>query len=666
VPKLGILEWFRAGDEARVEAVLRDLRDLGIQELRTGVSWAEWHKPEGRRWFEWLLPRLASEVSVLPCVLYTPPSIALAPRSAAPPKNPKHYADFIDVLISGFGDCFEYIEFWNEPNNLSEYDWTLDPQWLRFCEMVGGAAYWSKQRGKKTVLGGMSPADPNWLSLMFERGLMQHIDAVGLHGFPGAWETAWEGWEANVAKLQAVLDAHGSGAEIWITEAGYSTWRNDEYGQLRAFHDAKKAPAARLYWYGAYDLDPMVPTVDGFHSDEREYHFGLKRADGTPKLLYRIWKTGGLKAVAETAQLPHGLRRPRRAKAALITGGAGFIGTNVADRLLSSGKPVVLLDNLSRAGVETNLRWLLQHHSQNLEIEIADIRDPFALKRALANVDQVFHFAAQVAVTTSLDAPIHDFDVNARGTLNLLEEIRALPEPPSLLFTSTNKVYGALDDIEMVVKGDRYEPKDLVTKTAGIGEDRPLDFHSPYGCSKGAADQYVIDYARTFGIPAVVFRMSCIYGPHQFGTEDQGWVAHFMIKALQGEAITLYGDGKQVRDVLFVEDLVEAMLLAQQKAEQLSGQAFNIGGGPGNAISLLELVARIEDLGARKVPVRFEGWRPGDQRYYVSDTTRFAQATGWRARFDVARGVDELYQWLAGARRASKPLAAARSRGRVA
>ena len=333
-------------------------------------------------------------------------------------------------------------------------------------------------------------------------------------------------------------------------------------------------------------------------------------------------------------------------KPILITGGAGFVGTNLAHRLLSSGQSVLLYDNLSRTGVEQNWRWLRQTHGARVQMEQADVCDAKTLHRAVAQASQVFHLAAQVAVTTSLTDPLHDFEVNARGTLNLLESLRALDNAPPLVFTSTNKVYGGLENLTLRCQNRQYEPEDDAVRARGISEERPLDFHSPYGCSKGAADQYVIDYARTFNLPAVVFRMSCIYGPHQFGTEDQGWVAHFLIRALEGCPITLYGDGLQVRDILFVEDLVQAFLLAQSSMERLSGQAFNIGGGPENTVSLLNLIDRIGGLNESKPAVEFEAWRPGDQRYYVSDTRKFQAATGWRPRVSVAQGLDRLAAWL--------------------
>jgi CDP-paratose 2-epimerase len=330
----------------------------------------------------------------------------------------------------------------------------------------------------------------------------------------------------------------------------------------------------------------------------------------------------------------------------LITGGSGFIGTNLAHRLLSAGQPVLLFDNLGRPGVERNLRWLRDTHGKLVDIMIADVRNAPALRDAVEQSSRIFHFAAQVAVTTSLTDPVEDFDINARGTLNLLEAIRAQHSPPPLLFTSTNKVYGGLDDVGLRQRRLRYEPTDPSLRHTGISETRPLDFHSPYGCSKGTADQYVLDYARSYDLPAIVFRMSCIYGPHQLGTEDQGWVAHFLIRALEGQQITLYGDGRQVRDVLFVEDLVDALLLAQDRMSTESGQAFNIGGGPRNTLSLLELLDLIAEALGQKPEHTFQGWRPGDQRYYVSDTGKFERATGWRAHVPVSEGLERLVRWL--------------------
>jgi len=345
----------------------------------------------------------------------------------------------------------------------------------------------------------------------------------------------------------------------------------------------------------------------------------------------------------------------------LITGGAGFVGSNLANRLLTLGRRVRILDNLSRPGVEQNLQWLRQQYGELLEFERADVRDASAVAQACTGVAQVFHFAAQVAVTTSLDNPQEDFAINALGTLNVLEAARARPVPPAVILTSTNKVYGGLEDLELSVQGQRYLPVHAGITQRGIAEDRPLDFHSPYGCSKGTADQYVADYARSYGLTTLVFRMSCIYGPRQFGTEDQGWVAHFLLRALRGERITLYGDGMQVRDVLFVDDLVEAFLLAEQHAPRLKGRAFNMGGGAANTISLLDLLDRIGQLHGKRPEVVFDAWRTGDQRYYVSDTAAFQRETGWKAKVGAADGIERLYQWLA-AQQGKRPAAPAAER----
>jgi len=331
----------------------------------------------------------------------------------------------------------------------------------------------------------------------------------------------------------------------------------------------------------------------------------------------------------------------------LITGGAGFIGTNLADALLSEGKSVIIYDNLSRDGVEKNLEWLRNKHTSNLRIEIGDVRDERALRNAVNAADAVYHFAAQVAVTTSCTDPLMDFEVNARGTINLLEAIRLSEKQPPLVFTSTNKVYGGLEDLKVVLKGDRYEPEDAAIAAAGVSEARNIDFHSPYGCSKGAADSYILDYARTFGLKAVVFRMSCIYGPHQFGTEDQGWIAHFLISALEGKPLTIFGDGKQVRDILYVEDLVRAMKIAQEKMSVLTGRAFNIGGGVENTISLLELLKIIEEMHGEPLDADFGDWRPGDQKYYVSDIQKFCSEGEWRPSVGAYQGINNLYEWLA-------------------
>ncbi len=330
----------------------------------------------------------------------------------------------------------------------------------------------------------------------------------------------------------------------------------------------------------------------------------------------------------------------------LITGGAGFVGTNVAKRLAGAGLKVRILDSLARAGSEENIEWLCDVFPDGIEFVRADVRDASAVRAAMVGVEHVYHLAAQVAVTTSLIDPRTDFEVNAGGTLNVLEAIRESETRPSLVYSSTNKVYGGLPDIEVVEASTRYVPKDAHVREGGIPEARSLDFHSPYGCSKGAADQYVLDYARSFGLDTVVMRMSCIYGPHQHGNEDQGWVAHFVRCALADAPITIYGDGKQVRDVLFVQDLVNAFELARTNIATLSGRAFNLGGGVDNTSSVSELIAEVERITGSAMQVSMDEWRVGDQRYYVSDTRRFAQASGWRANVSVTEGLRTLVRWF--------------------
>ena len=330
----------------------------------------------------------------------------------------------------------------------------------------------------------------------------------------------------------------------------------------------------------------------------------------------------------------------------LITGGAGFVGTNLAHRLLSTGKPVLIFDNVSRPGVEENLRWLRATYADRVQVCVADVRDPDVVRDAVQQAAQVFHCAAQVAVTTSLENPVQDFAINLQGTLNLLEALRTLQHPPPLVFMSTNKVYGALSDVVLRQRATRYEPVNHSIRLHGISEERPLDFHSPYGCSKGGADQYVLDYARMYGLPAVVFRASCIYGPRQFGTEDQGWVAHFLLRTLAHEPITLYGNGLQVRDILFVQDLVDALLLAQEHMGRLAGQVFNMGGGPAHTTSLRELLELIGTVHGTTPLVHFAAWRPGDQKYYVSDPRKFKKATGWSPQVRIQEGIARLYAWL--------------------
>jgi CDP-paratose 2-epimerase len=338
----------------------------------------------------------------------------------------------------------------------------------------------------------------------------------------------------------------------------------------------------------------------------------------------------------------------RRSRPVLVTGGAGFIGCNLANRLAAAGQHVLVLDSLHRPGVEANLRWLERKHPARISKIIADVGDAAALE-AIKDVCAVFHLAAQVAVTTSLEDPKQDFDTNLRATLGLLEAARR-GNPVPFIFASTNKVYGNLADIELATVQDAYHPIDAGIRRNGISEARPLCFHTPYGCSKGAAEQYVLDYAHSFGLQTIVLRMSCIYGPRQLGTEDQGWIAHFLISALNGRPITIYGDGRQVRDILYVDDAVDAYVRAWQNIGAMAGRAFNLGGGPRNAVSLVRVLRQIEGLLGQPPRVEFADWRPGDQRYYVSDTRAITSALNLPPPRAYPAGLADLARWLSQSR----------------
>jgi CDP-paratose 2-epimerase len=330
-------------------------------------------------------------------------------------------------------------------------------------------------------------------------------------------------------------------------------------------------------------------------------------------------------------------------KRVLVTGGAGFIGTNVTQRLVQDGCEVTILDNLSRKGASRNLDWLSTHLARRFTFIEGDVRDRRAVEQALVGVDTVFHLAAQVAVTSSVIDPRSDFEINLVGTLNVLEEAKRSSNCPTIIFTSTNKVYGRMEDVRITESDGQYVYENLAH---GVGESRNLDFHSPYGCSKGGADQYVHDYGRVYGLRTIVFRMSCIYGPHQFGNEDQGWVAHFAIRYLERKAINIYGNGKQVRDVLFVDDLVAAFKAAVACSDKFPQQVYNVGGGAGNTLSLLGLLKILEKYIGGKISLCFEDWRLGDQRIYISDIRHIARTTGWSPNVGAVEGVRRLLDWL--------------------
>lgn len=351
-----------------------------------------------------------------------------------------------------------------------------------------------------------------------------------------------------------------------------------------------------------------------------------------------------LGTISTQSKHSNGNGKLRDFRSVVVFGGAGFIGSNLVHHLLRETKAKVhVFDNLSRAGSRQNLSWLQEvaGDSGRLKITIGDVRNYTLVERAVRHATEIYHLAAQVAVTNSIDDPRLDFEVNAGGTLNILEAARKGGHRPFILYTSTNKVYGSLTGQPLIAyqRSYRLAPQDSVT------EMQPLNFHSPYGCSKGAADQYVRDYARIYGLPTVVLRMSCVAGTRQFGTEDQGWVAHFIYSALQGDAITIYGDGRQTRDVLWVTDLIEAMNAVHENISQTAGEVFNVGGGNANMTSLLDLIDQIEDVTGQQVEHHFARSRPGDQMFYVTNHDKLTRMTGWVPRTPLAEAVQKIARW---------------------
>lgn len=327
-----------------------------------------------------------------------------------------------------------------------------------------------------------------------------------------------------------------------------------------------------------------------------------------------------------------------------ITGGAGFVGCNSADQFLQQGHTVTVFDNLSRKGTDSNLAWLQSRHDANLRFVQGDIRDYDALS-VMSGADAVLHLAGQVAVTTSVVNPREDFEINALGTFNVLEALRNhCPQAP-LIYASTNKVYGGMEHVG-VLEGDETYTYDGLPH--GVDETEPLDFHSPYGCSKGTGDQYTLDYARIYGLKTISFRQSCIYGTRQFGVEDQGWVAHFVIATVKNRGISIFGDGKQVRDLLNVDDLVRAYQLGFAKADEVAGQAFNIGGGPDNTLSIwTQFGPMLEELSGKEIDITYGDWRPGDQRVFVADIRKAENLLGWIPQIKPIDGIKILYDWVA-------------------
>ena len=401
--RVGVVEWFMVGEYERAERVLDDLLALGVRHVRTAVSWADWFTEPAGPWYGWLLPRIQRDFQLLPCLVYTPPSFGVRPHTSSPPWAPNYYAHFVQLFIDRFGGLVDWVELWNEPNCLSEWDWTLDPDWSIFCEMVGPAAQLARERGLKVALGGMSPPDRDWLTLMGQRGLLDHVDAVGVHGFPGTWESRWEGWEPIERMIRSVLADVGSSAEVWITETGYSTWQGDEGQQLAAFAETVLAPVERCYWYCAQDLHPARHTVDGFHNDEREYHFGLRREDGEAKLLHRVWSAGGPEGVADAARIAG---KPAGILPATVVAGGGAVGIRLARELLARGRRVRLLDDLVTEAARVAAAILRAEHTDSLEVQLGLSARDGGLGRALAAADSVVHIAEADATGPPLSAVI--------------------------------------------------------------------------------------------------------------------------------------------------------------------------------------------------------------------------------------------------------------------
>ncbi len=328
-----------------------------------------------------------------------------------------------------------------------------------------------------------------------------------------------------------------------------------------------------------------------------------------------------------------------------ITGGAGFIGSNYVHRLIQRGEDVTVYDNLSRAGAPKNVAWLEKTFGKEaFRLVKGDVRDAALLAESAKEADVIVHLAGQVAVTTSVVDPRDDFEANALGTFNVLEAARLSGKNPIFLYASTNKVYGGMEEVEIIEEATRWRYKDLVN---GASEAQPLDFHSPYGCSKGTGDQYVRDYARIYDLPTVVFRQSCIYGPRQFGVEDQGWIAWMTIAAVTGKQITIYGDGKQVRDVLHVNDLLNGYDAAIEKIDVARGQVYNMGGGPKNVLAVwAEFGPILERLLGKKIEVARADWRPGDQRVFYADYSKAKRELGWEPKIDLEEGIERLFEWV--------------------
>ncbi|ETX29010.1 NAD-dependent epimerase/dehydratase family protein [Roseivivax isoporae] len=577
----------------------------GATAFRVPLTAADLAEPGDRTRLRDALTRLADRFEVLPAL-----DIAAAGDACAD----VDCARALDRLIALCGDAVRRIEL-----RCLGWDGAGDS---RLLAALDAATDRMRAIGIAPVLGGPGTARADRLRRLQAAGVLARVDAVALET-PGRSDPDWL---ARVAEARVEIAALKAGTGVWITDAAAPREATAASG-LRHFCAARDAGADRLYWRGAAEAG----------------------ADANPDrtLVARLLAEGGPERVRSLSEMA-APRTIRRARPVLVTGGSGFIGSNLAESFLSDGHDVVVYDNLERAGVVRNLDGLAARHRDRLHVVPQSLLDRQPLTEAVRDAGAIVHLAGQTAVTTSMTAPIRDFDVNARGTLLLLEAMRRDNPGVPLVFASTNKVYGRLEAVEVAEDGDACAPRDADLARRGIGEDAELSLATPYGCSKGVADQYVLDFARSYGLRTAVLRMSCVYGPNQFGTEDQGWVAHFLLRALENGPITLFGSGRQVRDVLYVDDAVDAYRRVLDRIDAVSGKAFNLGGGPANAVSLLALLREIEAVTGRTVDVRHAPWRPGDQPWFVSDCARLGAATGWAAATGWRDGLARLAAWFTG------------------
>lgn len=599
--ELGICARFPYDNRDRAALGLRGLASLSVKHVRLALSVTDL---ENDAWLKWLLGRLAETHDVL---------VALDDQPILP--------ETLELFLDHHGDRIKAVEICANGlpfpddlmNNLKRKLLVLERHPLPAILSLG---FWPRI-GEATYL---------------DVDKLENADAIGLRLSIGMNDRIDE----RVEDARRALRGVDPNKPLWITSIRHAGDCRDLVKPAMLLGDAMARDVDRIYWNGLIGDCSSNDTGSTTQDD-------LFDAAGQPGLLARLLAAG-------EGELDRVLSLSRRnqspavvgVRPVLVTGGAGFIGANLADRLASDGHHVLIYDALARPGVERNLHWLTRRHPGLVAFALGDLRDEAALSDAAASANAIFHLAGQVAVTTSMAQPLADFEVNARGTIALLDTLRRRNADAPLIFASTNKVYGDLADIALAREGDCYLPTRTDLRDNGIGEDRPLRFHTPYGCSKGAADQYVLDYAHSYGLRTAVLRMSCIYGERQLGTEDQGWVAHFLLKAIAGDPVTIYGDGRQVRDILHVGDAVAAYIAAWQNIDAIAGKAYNLGGGPQNAISLLQLVEHIEMLLGRPIEIDFSAWRNGDQRYFVADTSALHRDLSLASPLDWRSGVARL------------------------